>query len=566
MPKSKSQLFGMMTIISGLLLGGCQSIPELPTSPRSSGPKVPDLVQHIECELATIVNAKAADPKNPYNKRLQERLNSDASLSGLLQKLVDYHFVATAQLSLEVTDNEGISPSLSFINSVTLFSIGLGGQWNGTQDRSTTANYAIDLDKLAFDNYTPKKIIFDFCSPSELANLQTGHFTSGGGVAGDLGLADIVADGLTALEAASERNVYSSSGPVPLEAGSPIRYKVIFSRIDTPSNAVPLHGAPPLTVNIGESMLEGFLILAPQGLGSAAQGSASLIGEMTIPVRFSDGTAGQGTMLLNLAGGTIPSPLPGDLLYFSLTGNLLPAPGDAVAQMLFRKFGFNSGINLSGSVQISKDDIRFSAVKLEGTLGSPAGTSGPGLSAGLGNTGGPGGPQYAVKLTQVVMEPEEDALLMEQIFRGGGTTPRPGAVAPQAGAPQAGAQTPQQAGKGGGNLGAAAGGATAFGSLVDFVLIYGLNGGPNWTYQTFKGPAGAGTPLVSGTRTKTDSLSISFVAACQDFKRIPFKIKPSNYWESIGPCDNFGNAQMLSQNLGFQNNSLMLLRNAFLRP
>jgi len=32
----------------------------------------------------------------------------------------------------------------------------------------------------------------------------------------------------------------------------------------------------------------------------------------------------------------------------------------------------------------------------------------------------------------------------------------------------------------------------AFASTIDFTLVYGINGGPNWTLQTFKGPSGGG--------------------------------------------------------------------------
>jgi hypothetical protein len=70
-------------------------------------------------------------------------------------------------------------------------------------------------------------------------------------------------------------------------------------------------------------------------------------------------------------------------------------------------------------------------------------------------------------------------------------------------------------------------------------------------------------PFLTGSRTKTDSLAITFVAACQNFNGVQAKI--STYWDSIGACDDINAAQEQGASVGYQNNSLMLLRNFLLR-
>jgi hypothetical protein len=52
-----------------------------------------------------------------------------------------------------------------------------------------------------------------------------------------------------------------------------------------------------------------------------------------------------------------------------------------------------------------------------------------------------------------------------------------------------------------------------FGSVVDFTLVYGVNGGPNWTLTHFTGPGSGGSGLANVTRTIKDSLLIAFARA-----------------------------------------------------
>lgn len=51
--------------------------------------------------------------------------------------------------------------------------------------------------------------------------------------------------------------------------------------------------------------------------------------------------------------------------------------------------------------------------------------------------------------------------------------------------------------------------APSFATQIDFTLLYGLGGGPNWSVATFNGPSGSGS-LVNFTRTNKDTLILSF--------------------------------------------------------
>jgi hypothetical protein len=50
----------------------------------------------------------------------------------------------------------------------------------------------------------------------------------------------------------------------------------------------------------------------------------------------------------------------------------------------------------------------------------------------------------------------------------------------------------------------------AFVSTIDFSITAGVDGGPNWTFHTFKGPDGGSNGLVNISRMEKDTLTISF--------------------------------------------------------
>jgi hypothetical protein len=58
-------------------------------------------------------------------------------------------------------------------------------------------------------------------------------------------------------------------------------------------------------------------------------------------------------------------------------------------------------------------------------------------------------------------------------------------------------------------------GTTAFSTKIDFTLLWGLNGGPNWSLLKSKGPSAAGGPLLGYTRSKQDTLISTFAPTCK---------------------------------------------------
>jgi hypothetical protein len=489
-------------------LEGCQGhLPPLETSPKVHAPKVQTLIEHIECELGTIVNYDSADPNaRADNPRLYERVTDDKSLEGLLSFLSKYHFVATAQLSLEVTDMEGFNPTLAYMNASGQGVFSLGGQLSGTQDRSLTINYAIDLAKLV-DSSVPKKYGRQNC-PKPDYDLETRwrrDLGLTGALSGDLGLADIVADGLLALNQSANLNIYTSAGPVPPAIA---RKVTLIGHIDLPD------GATTYTI----SSLVGTLLLAPQASGSTTQGTASLSGILLLT---HDGV--QTRFMVNWSGTIAPPTNNGSLYYFSLSGNLTPLLNGSDSG-LTKKWGYNPTITLTGVID---QQIELGSLAIYGVVGAAANSA-------------------FEKTPPITL-----ALARDPNGKEAAGAPTPGSA--------------PQATKGGAGASAGSGTGTSFGSLVDFTIVFGANGGPNWTFKRFKGPTGASAPFLSATRTRIDSLAISFVASCQDFQGVSASF--GNYWNSIGACDDITSALQQGAISGGQNNSLMILRNfLLLRP
>jgi hypothetical protein len=121
-------------------------------------PTVNDIVKHIQCEFA---DAQTAFPK-----------------------LKDNQYVVSATLTLDVTNTEGLSPSLSYISPLavtgTAFTSTVGGQLIGTQHRNISKTFTLDLE--------------EEISEEHKTACQNRKLTSG--IQGDLGLGEIISAGL----------------------------------------------------------------------------------------------------------------------------------------------------------------------------------------------------------------------------------------------------------------------------------------------------------------------------------------------------------------------------------
>ena len=106
--------------------------------------------------------------------------------------------MASALLTLDTTDTEGLFPSATFIHPFTTSfnrAFELGGQINGSQERNVTVGYSIDLANVG-----------DGCFRREPMDPE-------GALDGNLRLGDIIADGLTGLDATNKVNIYGAGGP-----------------------------------------------------------------------------------------------------------------------------------------------------------------------------------------------------------------------------------------------------------------------------------------------------------------------------------------------------------------
>jgi len=126
-------------------LGGCSTLTETPKvyPPASSGPTVDALLDHIACELADAMRKN--EPTDP-----NAQLTAEQKLWAHLKK---DNFVATVNLTLTVTDNEGVNPSIGYSQPLAFFgggeldaekgvsypyhrNVSLGGQYTKFQDKS----------------------------------------------------------------------------------------------------------------------------------------------------------------------------------------------------------------------------------------------------------------------------------------------------------------------------------------------------------------------------------------------------------------------------------------------
>ena len=218
---------------------GCATTPSLLLSPGSTaGPTVGDLVDHLACELG---------------KSYEESQKKGGEKATRWHQLIENNFVASVELTLMVTRNEGFNPSFSWITPLTgagnvispiidngvgtqtqaTFNrtLSLGLQLNGSQDYKVVQNYMIDMRNLVlqyrkygekldpesdFINKLEQNKVnlssFPYCLPRG-GERKPNYASLSSPLKGNMELDETIDDGLIAIERSKNYNIYGTSGP-----------------------------------------------------------------------------------------------------------------------------------------------------------------------------------------------------------------------------------------------------------------------------------------------------------------------------------------------------------------
>lgn len=159
---------GMALIV---LISGCSTLPNFGGVIHTDelvGPTVQEVVRHVQCEITNVL----------VKDREHEQLRD----------LHTYRFVTSAVLTLEVTDSQAFNPSVNqvepYLRAGTSRVIALGGTYSGTQRRTITVSFLLDLD--------PAKAELAAAPGGKCANFNE----EGSSITGRLGLREILLSGI----------------------------------------------------------------------------------------------------------------------------------------------------------------------------------------------------------------------------------------------------------------------------------------------------------------------------------------------------------------------------------
>jgi hypothetical protein len=205
-------------------------------TPEASKPTVQQLIDHIACELSDAMVKHLGNP-NDYTfydiGHPKPAPTPDSTEKELWEHLIEDNFVANINLILQVTNNQGIAPSLNFITPFTPipipsltgnssfvgnFTLAIGGQLNGNQFRTFQINYVIALAELYkrmrkeyYDDQDIKQTLpYVSYDDGGFRMLPCGSFTLGGSqLAGDLLLEEILINHLASIKRAKYYSMFT---------------------------------------------------------------------------------------------------------------------------------------------------------------------------------------------------------------------------------------------------------------------------------------------------------------------------------------------------------------------
>jgi hypothetical protein len=202
-------------VTMALTLQACSALPffdNTPGSPNTPAPTVDDIVQHVECEI----------------------WRAQKDFPDIKTKLAAYGYVASADLTLAVQNNQGVNVNLGFVTSPLhgvasdSFTLFVGPTLSGQQHRDINLTFSIDLE--AADEARAQEA----CTSAE-RDAQTGK----PGLRGDLGLGDIMVAGLKHVGArdfifSSTFDAYTTQQKLSAPTfGSTIDFEVVYGLSNT---------------------------------------------------------------------------------------------------------------------------------------------------------------------------------------------------------------------------------------------------------------------------------------------------------------------------------------------
>jgi hypothetical protein len=173
---------GRTFLVGGLvlLLTACSTLPHFEDAiygKRPVGPTVNDMTHEVQCELLDALKKGNTFLKEDQAGRANDKANRP------LGTLANFVWAVNVNLTLDVTDDEGFNPSLSFIDPLkttpNTFTATIAPQWSEEQHRNLLVQFTLFLD-----NATPTD---QACDPSQ---------STSPGLRGNLGLEQVISTGL----------------------------------------------------------------------------------------------------------------------------------------------------------------------------------------------------------------------------------------------------------------------------------------------------------------------------------------------------------------------------------
>ena len=187
---SRSALVSFVAVSSAV--AGCSNLPVFTGPPGSalfdptkdSVPTVSEVVRHIQCEIWSL-------PKPPKE-------GDSTAEQKIFAPLWQYQYVVYGNLTVDVTDNGQVNPSLDFIQPLsavmTSVSLAISPQIGEAGHRNITLSFVLDLDPKGNPTFDPgKRSDGHFQSLDQFCQNDEKPLS---GIKGDLGIRDIVAEGL----------------------------------------------------------------------------------------------------------------------------------------------------------------------------------------------------------------------------------------------------------------------------------------------------------------------------------------------------------------------------------